>query len=62
MEEILFVDEEQIGNFFYNELISRGYAPGEAEIEDLSEIAFDLLVELGIVQEESIEYYEEDEE
>lgn len=61
MEEINYISEEQIENFIYSSLVERGYVPGKAETQDLSEIVFDLLIEIGIIDEGTVDYYEVDE-
>jgi hypothetical protein len=50
MKEIL-IDTEKIKEFFYQELVQRGYAPTEKETEELADICFDYLVVLGLIEE-----------
>ncbi len=53
MKEIdVVIDTEEIAEFFYNELIKRGYAPSEEEIEQLADITFEYLLEKSIIDEE----------
>lgn len=53
MKEIdVVIDTEEIAEFFYNELIKRGYAPNEEEIEQLADITFEYLIEKSIIDEE----------
>jgi len=46
------IDTEEIAEFFYNELIKRGYAPHEDELEELADITFEYLLEKCIIDEE----------
>ncbi|ART76696.1 YozD family protein [Sutcliffiella horikoshii] len=53
MKEIeVVIDTEEIAEFFYNELVRRGYVPAESEIEELADIMFDYLLEKCIIDEE----------
>lgn len=53
MKEIeVVIDTEEIAEFFYNELIKRGYVPEEGELDDLADITFDYLLEKCIIDEE----------
>lgn len=47
----LEIDTEKIAKFFYDQLIQRGYAPTEDEVEELADITFDYLLSLGIAIE-----------
>ena len=56
MREIeVFIDTEEIVEFFYQELMKRGYIPAESELEDLADITFDYLLEKCIIDEETDE-------
>jgi hypothetical protein len=46
------IDTEEIAEFFYNELIKRGYAPSEEEMEQIADITFEYLLEKSIIDEE----------
>lgn len=48
---------EDIYECIWSDLILRGYAPGEAEVQDLAEITYELLLELGFDIED---YFAED--
>ncbi|MBS4199427.1 YozD family protein [Bacillus sp. FJAT-49732] len=50
-ETEVFIDTEEIAEFFYHELIKRGYAPTEFESEELADITFDYLVSKCIIEE-----------
>lgn len=53
MKEIeVVIDTEEIAEFFYNELLKRGYAPTEDEVEELADITFEYLLEKCIIDEE----------
>lgn len=53
------IDERDLRDFLYEELIEEGYAPGEEEIDFLTEIMFDYIMmtfmELGF----AVEYRED---
>ncbi|MCP8970336.1 YozD family protein [Ectobacillus ponti] len=52
MKEIeVVIDTEEIAEFFYNQLIQRGYAPAPEEIEELADITFDYLLEKCMIDE-----------
>lgn len=46
---MIVIDTEEIKEFFYRELLSLGYMPTEEEAEDLADICFDYLMEIGII-------------
>jgi hypothetical protein len=50
MKEI-FIDTKEIENYFWSRLVKLGYAPEKAELEDLADICFDYLIELGIIED-----------
>ncbi|MEW4284773.1 YozD family protein [Priestia koreensis] len=53
MKEIeVVIDTEEIAEFFYNQLMKRGYVPSAQEVEELADIAFDYLLEKCIIDEE----------
>lgn len=53
MREIeVFIDTEEIAEFFFAELLKRGYVPTELEAEDLADITFDYLLKKSIIDEE----------
>ncbi|MBM7619382.1 YozD family protein [Bacillus haimaensis] len=53
MKEIeVVIDTEEIAEFFYNELVRRGFVPAESEIEELADIMFEYLLEKCIIDEE----------
>jgi hypothetical protein len=51
----VFIDTEEIAEFFFKELMKRGYIPSESELEDLADITFDYLIEKCIIDEDSEE-------
>ncbi|KIQ94160.1 hypothetical protein LH47_01778 [Anoxybacillus thermarum] len=56
MKEIeVVIDTEEIAEFFYNELVRRGFVPTEREIEEMADIMFDYLIEKCIIDEEVID-------
>lgn len=53
MREIeVWIDTDEIAEFFYSELIKRGYIPTEMEAGELADITFDYLIEKRIIDEE----------
>ncbi|WP_459503033.1 YozD family protein [Bacillus sp. C1] len=52
MKEIeVVIDTEEIAEFFYEQLIARGYVPKREEIEDLADITFEYLLEKCMIDE-----------
>ncbi|MGM0751139.1 MAG: YozD family protein [Bacillota bacterium] len=53
MREIeVFIDTEEIAEFFMKELIQRGYVPSEDELEEIADITFEYLIAKCIIDEE----------
>jgi hypothetical protein len=48
----VFIDTEEIAEFFFHELVKRGYVPTEEELEEIADITFEYLVEKSIIDEE----------
>ncbi len=46
------IDTEEIAEFFYNELVQRGFAPSEEELEELADITFEYLLFKCVIDEE----------
>lgn len=58
MKEIeVIIDTDEIAEFFFQELLKRGYIPSEDEMDDLADITFDYLLEKCIIDEEIIDDY-----
>ncbi|MFT8321263.1 MAG: YozD family protein [Bacillus sp. (in: firmicutes)] len=56
MKEIdVIIDTEEIAEFFFRELLKRGYVPTEDEMEELADITFEYLLEKCIIDEETEE-------
>ncbi len=45
------IDTDEIAEFFYNQLIQRGYVPKTEETDELADIVFDYLVEKCMIDE-----------
>ncbi|RFU66439.1 YozD family protein [Peribacillus saganii] len=53
MREIeVFIDTEEIAEFFFQELVRRGYIPSNDELEELADITFEYLIEKCIIDED----------
>jgi hypothetical protein len=53
MREIeVFIDTDEIADFFMKELVQRGYVPSEDELEELADITFEYLIAKCIIDEE----------
>ncbi|WP_082193158.1 YozD family protein [Bacillus rubiinfantis] len=53
MKEIeVFIDTEEIAEFFFQELVRRGYVPNAEELEEIADITFEYLIEKSIIDEE----------
>jgi hypothetical protein len=53
MKEIeVFIDTEEIAEFFFQELVKRGYVPTEEELEEIADITFEYLIQKCIIDEE----------
>lgn len=53
MKEIeVIIDTEEIAEFFFQELVKRGYVPNEEELEELADITFEYLLDKCIIDEE----------
>jgi hypothetical protein len=48
----VFIDTEEIAEFFFQELTKRGYVPSEEELEEIADITFEYLIEKCIIDEE----------
>ena len=58
MKEIeVIIDTDEIAEFFFQELLKRGYIPLEDEMDDLADITFEYLLEKCIIDEEIVEDY-----
>lgn len=48
----VIIDTEEIAEFFFQELVKRGYVPNEEELEELADITFEYLLDKCIIDEE----------
>jgi hypothetical protein len=53
----VIIDTDEIAEFFFQELLKRGYIPSEDEMDELADITFEYLLEKCIIDEEIIEDY-----
>jgi len=53
----VIIDTDEIAEFFFQELLKRGYIPSDDEMDDLADITFEYLLEKCIIDEEIIEDY-----
>ncbi|MFJ5672650.1 YozD family protein [Bacillus safensis] len=51
-EADLVIDTEEIAEFFYVELIKRGYIPAELETFELADITFEYMLKKAMIVEE----------
>jgi hypothetical protein len=51
----VFIDTEEIAEFFFQELVKRGYVPTEEELEEIADITFEYLIEKSIIDEEVLD-------
>jgi hypothetical protein len=51
----VFIDTEEIAEFFFQQLVKRGYVPTEEELEELADITFEYLIEKSIIDEEVLD-------
>lgn len=58
-QNTIYISTESLGNYFFNKLVEAGCVPDTADVQIIADIAFDMLVDLGIV--ENVEDYEQDE-
>lgn len=53
MKEIeVIIDTEEIAEFFFHELVKRGYVPTEEELEEIADITFEYLLDKSIIDED----------
>lgn len=51
MEKEVIVDSREIEDYFYKELIKRGFVPNEKEVEEISDIVFEYLISIDVIEE-----------
>jgi hypothetical protein len=57
----MYIYESHIKEFFFNKLIKAGLAPEAGDLEIISSIVFDYLIEVGILDSENVDEEEIDE-
>jgi hypothetical protein len=55
------ITDIEIKEFFFEELLERGYVPTDEEVRDIADIMFDFLVEKSVITD-TIDYIEADDE
>jgi KaiC/GvpD/RAD55 family RecA-like ATPase len=45
------IDTEELAEFIFEQLLSRGYVPGEDEVDEVADIVFDYLLTKQVVEE-----------
>jgi len=48
----LVIDTDELAEYFYQELIKRGFLPSQDEVFELADITFDFLIEKCVIEEE----------
>jgi hypothetical protein len=51
-EESFFLDDRMIDNYLFTHLVELGYAPTLEEIQDITDVFFMLLGDVGVISEE----------
>jgi hypothetical protein len=51
-EESFFLDDRAIDNYLFTHLVELGYAPTLEEIQDITDVFFMLLSDVGVISEE----------
>ena len=54
-ETEVYIDTEEIAEFFFGELVKRGYIPNKSEVDELADITFDYLLAKCIIEEDEEE-------
>lgn len=60
MNEDFVIYESDIQDFFFHKLIAAGLAPEQGDIEVISNIVFEYLIEIGILDGTRVEEEDED--
>ena len=55
LDKEVIVDTKEIEDYFYKELIKRGFIPEKKEVEEIADIVFDYLLSIGVLEEEDDE-------
>lgn len=56
MDDII-ISTHDINNFIFDQLIKSGHAPEPGDLEILTNITFEYLIHIGIINEEDVEPY-----
>ncbi|WLR43328.1 YozD family protein [Bacillus carboniphilus] len=46
------IDTEEIAHYLFNQLVQRGYAPQQEEVDEVADVLFDYLIEKCVIDEE----------
>ncbi|WP_437832146.1 YozD family protein [Niallia taxi] len=50
-EKEVVIDTEEIEQFFFRELIKRGFVPRTEEVEEIVDIVFDYLISVDVMED-----------
>jgi hypothetical protein len=49
--DYIMIDTDEMKEYIFRELVQRGYAPTEEEAEELADICFDYLLDVGAIED-----------
>lgn len=57
-----FIYESDVQDYFFHKLVAAGLAPEAGDLEVISGIVFDFLIDIGVLNGDEVEYLDEDDE
>jgi hypothetical protein len=60
MNEENMIYESDIQDFFFHKLIAAGLAPEQGDLQVISDIVFEYLIEIGVIDSTIVEDYDEE--